>query len=99
MKPIVRISLLSGCIFGAVLGLTVSLALDFMMNSAPDGGWYESVQHDVALLLGQEWAVKTWFIYFGVVIVIGFITVVGGALGAACGALIGKFFSFINSTS
>ena len=98
MKPIVRTSLLSGCIFGAVLGLTVSLALDFMMNSASDGGWYESVQHDVTLILGQEWAVKTWFIYFGVVIVIGFITIIGGALGAVCGAVIGKFFSFINSS-
>jgi hypothetical protein len=98
MKPIVRTSLLSGCIFGAALGLAVSLSLDFMMNSASDGGWYASVQHDVTLLLGQEWAAKTWFIYFGVVIVIGFITIIGGALGAACGALIGKFFSFINST-
>ena len=98
MKPIVRIALLSGCIFGAVLGLTVSLSLDFMMNSSSDGGWYESVQHDVTLILGQEWAAKSWFIYFGVVVVICFITVTGGALGALCGAMIGKFFSFLNNS-
>lgn len=98
MKPIVRISLLSGCIFGAVLGLTVSLSLDFMMSSASDGGWYESVQHDVSLLLGREWAAKSWFIYGGVVTVILFITVVGGALGALFGALIGKFFSLMNNS-
>ncbi len=98
MKPIVRISLLSGCIFGLVLGLTVSLSLDFMMSSASDGGWYESVQHDVTLILGQEWAAKSWFIYFGVVGVIGLITIIGGVLGAMCGALIGKFFNFINNS-
>jgi len=98
MKPIVRISLLSGCIFGAVLGLTVSLSLDFMMTSSSEGGWYESVQHDVTLFLGQEWAAKRWFIYSGVAGVIGFITMIGGVLGAMCGALIGKFFSFIGSS-
>ena len=98
MKPIVRVSILSGCIFGAVLGLAVSFSLDFMMSSASEGGWYESVQHDVALLLGSEWAAKSWFIYSGVVGVIGLISLIGGALGAVCGAVIGKFFSLISSS-
>lgn len=95
MKSIVKYSLLIGFIFGAILGLGVSLSLDFMMSGASDAGWYASVQHDVTKLLGQEWADKKWFIYTGVVGVIGFITIVGGVLGAASGALIGKFFSFI----
>jgi hypothetical protein len=98
MKSIVKFSVLTGFIFGAILGLGVSLSLDFMMSGGSDAGWYASVQHDVALLLGQEWAAKTWFIYCGVVGVIGIITVIGGAMGAVCGALIGKFFSFIGGS-
>lgn len=96
MKSIVKYSVLIGFIFGAILGLGVSLSMDFMMSGASDAGWYASVEHDVTALMGQEWAAKKWVIYAGVAGVIGFITIVGGLMGAAAGALAGKFFSFLN---
>jgi len=90
VKPIVKISLISGSIFGAVLGITVSLMLDFMTGNSLGGGWYESVRHDVSLILGSQWAGRQWFIYSGIVIVIAMISIIGALIGAFFGLIVGK---------
>jgi hypothetical protein len=92
MKSIMKISLLSGSIFGAVAGLAVALSLDFMMGSAPGESWYVAVQNDVRTLLGENWAAKEWFINVGVVTVILLISTIGAGLGAVCGIITGKVF-------
>lgn len=97
MKPVVKISILAGAIFGFVLGITVALSIDFMMSSAAEGGWYESVRHDVGLFFGADWAEKRWLIYSGIVIVVGGIGVIGGMIGAFFGAITGKFFSLMSN--
>jgi hypothetical protein len=92
MKSIMKISLLSGSIFGAVAGLAVALSLDFMMGSAPGESWYVAVQNDVRTLLGADWAAKEWFINSGIVIVILVISLIGAGIGALCGIITGKVF-------
>lgn len=96
MKPVVKRTLLAGAIFGVVMGVSVSLSMDFMMSGA-EGGWYESVEHDANLFLGPDWAERSWFIYSGIVVIIGGIGVIGGIIGAAFGAIVGKFFSMMSN--
>ncbi len=93
MKPIVKISLISGCIFGAVLGITVALLLDFMTGGVLGGGWYEAVRHDIGLIFGDQWADRQWFVYSGIVIVIAMISTIGAIIGAFFGVIVGKVFS------
>jgi len=96
MKPVVKTSILTGSIFGFVFGITIAISIDFMMGSAAEGGWYESVRHDISLFLSDEWAEKRWFIYSGIIFVIGGIGVIGGIIGAFFGAITGKFFDFMS---
>jgi len=98
MKPVVKTTLLAGAIFGMVLGVSVALSIDFMMGGGTEGGWYESVKHDAGLVLGPDWTERNWFIYSGIVIIIGGIGVIGGIIGAAFGAIIGKFFSMMSNS-
>jgi hypothetical protein len=98
MKPFIKTTLLAGAIFGVVLGVSVALSIDFMMAGASEGGWYESVKHDVNLSFGPDWAEKKWFIYSGIAAVIAAIGLIGGMIGAAFGAIIGKFFSMMRSS-
>ena len=93
MKKIVKISIISGCNFGAVLGVVVALMLDFITGNALGGGWYESVQHDVGMMFGPVWADKQWFIYSGIVVVIALIASIGAIIGAFFGAIVGTVFS------
>ncbi len=95
MEPVVKISLISGSIFGAVLGLTIALMLDFMTGGALGGGWYESVRHDIGLMLGTQWAEKQWFVYSGIVVVIAIISIIGALIGAFFGAIVGKVLSLM----
>jgi len=97
MKPIVKTTLWSGAVFGLVMGVTISLSLDFMMGAPSEGGWYTSVKHDAGLYLGPEWAGRNWFIYSGIVVIVAGIGVIGGIIGAACGAIIGKILSIMSS--
>ncbi|GAB4536160.1 MAG: hypothetical protein Fur0020_04000 [Thermodesulfovibrionia bacterium] len=92
---IVKVSTLSGLILGAVLGITVSLLLDFMTGSAVGGGWYEAVRHDISRLIGSQWAERQWFVYSGIVIVIGMISVMGAMMGALFGFIVGKILSIM----
>jgi hypothetical protein len=92
MKSIMKISLLSGSVFGAVAGLAVALSMDFMMGSSPGDSWYVAVQNDVRTLLGADWAAKVWFINAGIVMVILLISSIGAGIGAVCGSIIGKVF-------
>lgn len=93
MKKILKISIISGCNFGAVLGVVVALMLDFITGNALGGGWYESVQHDVGLIFGPAWAEKQWLIYSGIVAVIALIASIGAIIGAFFGAIIGSVLS------
>lgn len=95
MKPIVKISLLAGSIFGAVAGLTVALSMDFMMSGAAGGSWHDAVKNDIHNMLGADWAAKEWFVNSGTVVVILGIGLIGAALGAVCGIIIGKVFSVL----
>lgn len=96
MKKILKVSIISGCNFGAVLGVVVALMLDFITgNALGGGGWYESVQHDIALLFGPSWANTPWAVYSGIVIVIALIGAMGAAIGAFFGAIIGTVFSWL----
>jgi len=96
MKLVVKRTLLTGAIFGFVMGVLVALSMDFMMSGS-EGGWYESVKHDAGLFLGPDWAEMDWFIYSGIVVIIGGIGVIGGIIGAAFGAMIGKFFNMMSN--
>lgn len=98
MKPFVKTTLLAGAIFGVVLGVAVSLSIDFMMAGASEGGWYESVKHDVSLFFGPRWAERSWFIYSGIVVIVLGIGVIGGMIGAVFGFIIGKFFSMMSNS-
>ena len=93
MKSTVKISLLAGCIFGAVLGIAIALSLDFMMGGGAgslNGGWYEAVQHDVGSWFGEEYALKTWVVYSGVFVVIALIGIIGALFGTIAGLIVGK---------
>ena len=98
MKPVVKRTLLAGAIFGLVMGVSVALSMDFMMGGGAEGGWYESVKHDTNLFLGPDWAERDWFIYSGIVVIVAGIGVIGGIIGAAFGAIIGKFFSMMSNS-
>lgn len=98
MKPFVKTTLLAGAIFGMVLGVSVALSIDFMMSGASEGGWHESVKHDVSLFFGPHWAERNWFIYSGIVVIVLGIGVIGGMIGAAFGFIIGKFFSMMSNS-
>ncbi|MEW6715756.1 MAG: hypothetical protein AB1306_11820 [Nitrospirota bacterium] len=97
MKPFVKTTLLAGAIFGVVMGVSVSLSMDFMMSGA-EGGWYESVKHDTNLFLGPDWAERSWFIYSGIVVIVLGIGVIGGMIGVVFGFIIGKFFSMMSNS-
>ena len=91
MKSIVKMSLLVGCIFGAILGIAMALSLDFMMGGGSfSGGWYEAVQHDVGSWFGEEYARNTWVVYTGVVAVIALIGIIGALFGTIAGLIVGK---------
>ncbi len=96
MKPIVKISLLAGCILGVVVAIAVSLSLDLMMGDGPGGSWREAVRHDIGLMFGSGWASKQWFISLGVVIVIGGIGIIGAVIGAVFGIIVGKALSIMS---
>ena len=98
MKPVIKVSMLAGCIFGAVIGIGVTLSIDFMMGDSLGGGWYESVKHDMNLLFGPDWAGKDWAVYSGIVIVVIGIGIIGAVIGAVFGAIIGKFFSLLSNS-
>jgi hypothetical protein len=97
MKPVVKTTLFAGAIFGLVMGISVAITMDFMMGGA-EGGWYESVKHDANLFLGPDWAERDWFIYSGIVVIVAGIGVIGGIMGAAFGAIVGKFFSMMSNS-
>ena len=93
MKSIVKISLVVGCIFCAILGIAMALSLDFMMGGgvgSSSGGWYEAVQHDVGSWFGEEYAIKTWVVYTGVFVVIALIGIIGAIFGTIAGLIVGK---------
>ncbi|MBI5740498.1 MAG: hypothetical protein HZA16_07225 [Nitrospirae bacterium] len=90
-----KISVMSGCIFGGVAGLAVALSMDFMMGGAPGGSWHDAVRNDVRSLLGADWAAKEWVINSGTVVVISGIGLIGAAIGSVCGFIAGKVFSVL----
>ena len=98
MNRVVKSTIVAGSVFGAVTGLAVSLSIDFMMGDSLGGGWYESVSHDINLLLGPGWASKVWFIYLCIVILIVGIGIIGALIGAVFGAITGKFFSIMSKS-
>jgi len=96
MKSIVKITLLVGCIFGAILGIAMALSLDFMMSGESlGGGWYEAVQHDVGSWFGEEYAAQKWVVYAGVVAVIALIGIIGALFGTVAGLIVGKALDFM----
>ena len=95
MKSIVKISLLTGCIFGAILGVAIALSLDFMGGGSFSGGWYAAVQHDVGSWFGAEYAAKPWIVYSGVFIVIALIGIIGAIFGSIAGLIVGKTLDVI----
>ncbi len=92
MRKIVKKSIISGCNFGALLGVVVALMLDLVSDNALGGGWYDAVSHDVNLVFGPQWAEKKWVIYSGIVVVVGLIAFIGALLGAMFGAFVGMVF-------
>lgn len=96
MKQVVKSSIIAWSIFGVVVGLAVSLSIDFMMGDSFGAGWHDSVKHDINLWFGPEWADKGWFVYISIVTIIGGIGIIGGLMGAVFGAAVGKFFSLMS---
>lgn len=85
-----KISLLTGCIFGAILGVAIALSLDFMGGGSFSGGWYEAVQHDVGSWFGAKYAAIKWVVYTGVFVVIALIGIIGAVFGTVAGLIVGK---------
>lgn len=85
-----KISLLTGCVFGAILGVAIALSLDFMGGGSFNSGWYEAVQHDIGSWFGTEYASTTWIVYTGVFAVIALIGIIGGVFGSIAGLIVGK---------
>jgi predicted membrane protein len=96
MKQVVKSSIIAWSIFGVVVGLAISLSIDFMMGDTFGSGWHDSVKHDINLWLGPEWADRDWFVYISIVTIIGGIGIIGGLMGAVFGAVIGKIFSLMS---
>ncbi len=95
MSKIFKLSVLVGCNFGAILGILVSLMLNFVSGGS-GGGWYEAVEHDLGLWFGPEWAAIPGVVYTGIVLVIVLLSAIGALLGAFFGAVVGKVLSAID---
>lgn len=84
-----------GAIFGGLLGLVISLSMDLILGNALGGGWREAVAHDLGSLTGRTFGQNSFFVWIGVLIIIGFISAFGAFIGGVFGVMITRLFSFL----
>lgn len=85
----------TGMIVGAVLGLLVSLSMDFVMGPSLGGSWNETVANDMNRLFNTSFSTTHIAVFAGVVIVIALISGFGAVMGGICGVIVVKAFSML----
>lgn len=85
----------TGMIVGAVLGLLVSLSMDFVMGQSLGGSWNEAVANDMNRLFNTSFSTTHIAVFAGVVIVIALISGFGAVMGGICGVIVVKAFSML----
>lgn len=93
MKGAFRIGLVGGFIAGVIVALT----MDIVFKDALGGSWADAVSHDLSLLLEKPVSKSSFVVILGVVILIGFIGVIGAFMGAVVGVLLYKLFSLLRN--
>ncbi len=84
-----------GLVFGAVLGITVALSMDFLLGKSLGGGWTEAVANDLNKLFDANLPQNHIIVIAGVVFVIGVIGAFGAFIGGVCLVLLAHFFSML----
>lgn len=87
-----------GCIFGGLLGLAIAIGMDFMLGNALGGTWSDAVAHDLSALTGRTLDKTSFIVISGVIIIVGFIGVLGAAVGGIFGVIMARLISFLIKT-
>lgn len=77
------------------MGLIVSLSMDLLLGNSLGGGWKDAVAHDLSFLLGYTVSRESIIVLFGVIVVIGFVSVFGALVGGIFGVLVARLLSFL----
>ena len=84
-----------GMTAGAILGLLVSLSMDFVMGPSLGGSWNQAVANDMNKLFNTSFSTTHIAVFAGVIIVIALISCFGAVMGGICGVIIVKAFSML----
>ena len=84
-----------GAATGGLLGVIISLSMDWLLGNAIGGGWCEAVAHDLNYFFKAHLPENHVLVILGVFIVIGIIVAFGALLGGAFGVLITRLFDML----
>jgi|SRR5208282_6665496 len=84
-----------GATAGGLLGVIISLSMDWLLGNAIGGSWCEAVAHDLNYFFNTHLSENHVLVILGVFIVIGIIVAFGALLGGALGALINRLFGML----
>lgn len=93
MKKAFRI----GMVGGFLVGVIVALTMDIAFKDALGGSWADAVSHDLSALLGKPVSKGSFVVILGVVILIGFVGVIGAFIGGVVGVFLYKLFSLLRN--
>lgn len=93
MKKAFRI----GLIIGFIVGVIVAITMDIAFKDALGGSWADAVSHDLSALLGKPVSTSSFVVILGVVLLVGFVGVIGACIGGVVGIFFYKLFGFLKS--
>ena len=76
-----------GAAIGGLLGILVSVGMDYMSGDVPGGGWTGAVAHDLSL--SPDSAVAVIIAIFSILLMV----TISSVLGGVCGLMLERFFS------
>lgn len=84
-----------GSVLGGLLGVIISLSMDYFLGGALGSGWRDAVAHDLGALLGRTFDRNSFAVLAGVFVVIGIIGAFGAFIGGVFGIMVARLLSFL----
>jgi hypothetical protein len=90
-------ALIAGAIAGGVLSLAITLLMDILLTDSSQGSWRGAISLDLERAFSVEIAPEHFIVYFLFLLVLVFMTAVGGGIGACLSLMVYRFLRFLGS--
>ena len=92
-----RMVLIIGAAIGAILSLVTSLLMDILFADSLQGTWREAIVNDMQNIFSVTMDPDSVLVYLLFILLMLFLALIGGAIGAFFALIVYKFITFLES--